>query len=97
VGDTSLGLVGYLRPNPRMGERRRVYPVASHRRPYPIGCGPDSGAETKVVPPLLEVGYFLIQCHLIGPEAKLAAQTRREAKFSGSRLHPQTSTVTTSS
>jgi hypothetical protein len=38
-----------------------------------------------------EVGHFLMECPLLGPEAKLAAQTRREAKFSGSRLHPQTS------
>jgi hypothetical protein len=37
-----------------------------------------------------------MQCPLLGPESKLAAQTRREAKFSGSPLHPQTSPVPTS-
>jgi hypothetical protein len=37
-----------------------------------------------------------MECPLLGPEAELAAQTRREAKFSGSPLHPQTSPVPTS-
>jgi hypothetical protein len=37
-----------------------------------------------------------MECPLLGPETKIAAQTRREAKFSGSPLHPQTSPVPTS-
>jgi hypothetical protein len=39
-----------------------------------------------------EVGHFLMECHLLGPEAKLAAQTRREAKFADRGCipkHPQ--------
>jgi hypothetical protein len=37
-----------------------------------------------------------MECPLLEPEAKLDAQTRREAKFSESPLHPQTSPVPTS-
>jgi hypothetical protein len=37
-----------------------------------------------------------MECTLLGPEAKLAAQTRRSAKFSGLPLHTQASPVPTS-
>jgi hypothetical protein len=43
-----------------------------------------------------EVGQFLMECPLLGSEAKRTAQTSRAENFSGSRLHPQTSPVPTS-